>query len=165
VLVLAPEQVEDPPKVEAKTRVQLPDGREGWLHPSGSITNEAGRWITRPPQSAPRITAHSAYELHQKRRDVASAAVRRAIIERTGAQGLPGGIQRLAQVQVDIALDQTAGYNSTRAFRELLAAGGLLGPEAVEGRPGISGEATEAINAVLPVMYRLLQERAGGGEG
>jgi hypothetical protein len=109
--------LDDLPVVEGKTAIVVPDGREGWLYPSGVIKDKRGKFMFQPKNSKPFTsdTAKSAVLARERqKREAALAAVEEG-----------GGWKALFSTQVEIAKDPKRGRDATTAVKELQRASGV----------------------------------------
>ena len=159
---------ENIPIVEAKTAVILPDGLAGFLHPSGTITNEKGHFITNHQRGVAKpFDRDSARMANKKRESMRSAAVQAAIISGTGARDIGEGVSVLSVALVKIITSpKSQNRDKILAFKELMRFGGLAydlgrgsGPGGpVSGGQGLTSEAIHALNVLLPAINNRLNQ-------
>lgn len=155
------DSLDNVPAVQEKTPVILPDGRRGFLHPSGSIKDGAGKFLVQhQPGAAPAFNRERGRAAAIKKEELRSLAIQAAVVQGTGAADLAGGVARLAAELVNIVVGEYAPRDKIKAFTELMRFGGLaydLGRSnndnsAVPGAPGMSQEAVKALNYLLPAL-------------
>lgn len=165
--VLIIEDLNDLPEVAAKTAVILQDksrpdllGVGGFIHPGGDIRNSKGHYLAAPPWSAGAWTGDEARAAVKKREALRSEAIQDAIIRGTGAEDLAGGVGRLAAEIVKIVKSGRQDRDKIQAFKELMRFAGLAydlgrgsGPDlGGSGGSGLSSEAIQALNVILPAI-------------
>lgn len=125
--ILVLEDLDNLPKVTEKTAVRLPDGREGYLYPSGVIKNSRGHFMLGAELNggALRFNSATASQAVSMRERIKDSAVEEAIKEH-GNGDLQLGIQKLINVQVQIASKEKNRRDSTAALMELLKIGGFI---------------------------------------
>lgn len=155
------DNLEDIPQVEAKTAVVLPDGRSGFLYPSGTIKDDKGRFLVQQqPGHAQAFDRDTAREAVKKREAIRATAFQQAIIDGAGASDLSGGVEYLAKQLVEVA-KSGQGRDKIQAVKELVRHAGLAGDlgrggsvhgVGSSGGVGLDGEAVRALNVILPYL-------------
>lgn len=125
--ILVIEDLAQLPTVDIKTAVVLPDGREGYLHPSGVIKNSKGHFMFGGEINGGALpfNSASASEAVTIREEAKNNAVLEALAEH-GAGNWVDGVKKLAQVQVKIASKESNRRDATNAFIELLKIAGIV---------------------------------------
>ena len=148
-------------------RLEIIDGRECVVHPSGLIQDATTGYIVKP---APRtlITEDNSTAYHRARRERAIEAAERGILA-----GLPddviaadvfGGMEVVIAAQTRLALDTKKGRASTEAAKMILAAAELL-PQRTAAPSGDSGDsATITIPAAFAARLVALVAATGVSE-
>ena len=161
-------EITDPdnlPTVEQKTPVRLPDGREGWLYPGGTVHNAQGHWMLGNNGGAPPFTSALASQAVTKREHMKDLAVENAIKEHGGGS-LRIGLEELVKVQVKIASNDKNRRDATNAFIELLKIGGFVKSkytkEEVTAPAGTVGLDSDDISILKMITARVkeIQEQA-----
>lgn len=160
------EDLDNIPSVDYKTAVILPDGRQGFLHPSGTIKDGRGLFMVQKQAGAVRaFDREGARAARIKRETLRSEAIQQAILNGTASEDLAGGIGKLAAAMVQIVLEGKQDRDKIKAFSELMRFGGLAydlsrGGQAENGQgqaQNLSSEAVEALNFLLPTLEKRLK--------
>jgi hypothetical protein len=161
------EDMDSVPVVDIKTAVQLPDGRQGYLYPSGTIHKPNGAFLTWRQKGAVRpFDGDSARAAVKKRESLRSEAVQAAIISGTAAKDINEGVARLAAELVQVVLKGRQDRDKIQGFKELMKFAGLaydlgrqsMSPGGQDTDISLSPGALSALNYLLPALEKRLKE-------